>query len=383
MTATDASASKPIKPLRALVLVPEAFGGYGGIAEYYRGLVRALEKSATISYATVLARQGSSPQETLSNRVSYHVVKRGGKIAFAVVALYALLRRRYDLLIVGHINFAALGVMLARWFKCKTVLFIHGGEAWRPRKSSFVNRSLARCDFIVAVSETTVSRFVAWTKIERTRCHVLPCCVDTNRFFPAADSSTVRERFGIEGKRVLLTIGRLATEERAKGFDEIIRTLPRLCKKFPDLVYVIGGVGNDRGRLQDVAETIGVAERVRFVGYIDEAQKVDFYRAADAFALPSRMEGFGIVLLEAVACGLPTLGSKIDGGREALLNGALGMLVDPNDQDDLVVGLQTILSQPKADAVPYALVKNFSNDAFDHRVDDLLRTISTKLFSSN
>ena len=87
--------------------------------------------------------------------------------------------------------------------------------------------------------------------------------------------------------------------------------------------------GSDHGRLEAKAAALHVLDRVVFSGFVPEEQKADYYRLADAYVMPSRGEGFGIAFLEALACGLPVLGSKLDGGREALLDGALGLLVDP------------------------------------------------------
>ncbi len=100
--------------------------------------------------------------------------------------------------------------------------------------------------------------------------------------------------------------------------------LPSLAERIPGIAYLIVGDGDDRARLEAKAACLGVADRVVLAGFIPETAKADHYRLADAYVMPGWGEGFGIVYLEAMACGLPVLGSKLDGSREALREGDLG-----------------------------------------------------------
>jgi len=171
---------------------------------------------------------------------------------------------------------------------------------------------------------------------------------------------------------VLMTVGRLATEERYKGFDEVLEALPALAEKNPHVVYVICGEGPDRARLEAKAATLGVRERVRFTGFIPEAEKADYYRLADAYVMPSRGEGFGIVFLEAMACGIPVMGSQLDGSREALLDGELGVLVNPDDASEVAEGIASTLSHAKG--VPERL-DHFSFGRYQDRATAIVREV--------
>jgi glycosyltransferase involved in cell wall biosynthesis len=117
-----------------------------------------------------------------------------------------------------------------------------------------------------------------------------------------------------------------------------------------------------------------VADRVVFTGRVDEDRKADHYRLADAFVMPGRGEGFGIVYLEALACGVPVVGSVLDGSRDALLNGRLGILVDPDDREDLIRGIREALRRPKG-VVP-ALLSEFSEARYVERVHAILDAIA-------
>jgi glycosyltransferase involved in cell wall biosynthesis len=168
----------------------------------------------------------------------------------------------------------------------------------------------------------------------------------------------------------LITVGRIVASERYKGFDEIIELMPELIREITNLTYLIVGDGEDRERLERKAGALGLNGHVVFAGYVDEAEKADYYRLADAYVMPSRGEGFGFVLLEALACGIPVLGSKLDGTREALRDGALGILVDPGDRDELRRGILATLSAPRGN-VPEGLAY-FAYPEFENRCHRLL-----------
>ena len=160
-----------------------------------------------------------------------------------------------------------------------------------------------------------------------------------------------------------MTVGRLAAKERYKGFDEVIELMPALLRRFPTLKYLIVGDGPDRRRLEAKVRGLGLANHVVFTGYVAESEKVAHYNLADAYVMPSMGEGFGIVLIEAVACGVPAVGSRIDGSREALLNGALGELVNPCQPLELQAAIEQVLEEgrphARADAVGTFSVGNF------------------------
>ena len=112
--------------------------------------------------------------------------------------------------------------------------------------------------------------------------------------------------------------------------------MPRLLRQLPDLRYLIVGDGSDRARLEAKARAHGLSDYVIFAGRIAEAEKVAHYNLADVYVMPSHGEGFGIALIEAAACGVPVVGSSVDGSRDALLDGQLGRMVDPSKPDELI-----------------------------------------------
>jgi glycosyltransferase involved in cell wall biosynthesis len=250
---------------------------------------------------------------------------------------------------------------------------IHGIDAWKRHPSPLVRRSIGDVDRFISVSDVTRSRFVEWTGVPRAKIDLVPNCYDPAVFYPATASEAVRRRYGLVGHAVLLTCGRLVGTERSKGFDEVIDVLPDIVRSLPNIRYVIIGDGDDMQRLRDKAKARGVADYVIFTGYVSEAEKVDLYRAADVYVMPSRGEGFGIVFLEALACGMSAIGSAVDGSREALAQGALGRLVDPGDLEQLRDAILTSLAAKRVGTPELTSgIEQFSLAMFRSRIQALL-----------
>ncbi len=206
---------------------------------------------------------------------------------------------------------------------------------------------------------------------------ILPNCVDLSLFTPGRKSETLLTRYGLRNRTVLLTLGRLAEEERYKGFDEVLEILPLLAQDVPNITYLIVGDGPDRIRLEKKAQQLDIADRVVFAGRISEEEKADHYRLANAYVMPSSGEGFGIVYLEALACGIPVVGSKIDGSRDALRNGRLGILVNPKDRDELHAAILKTLAEKESGVEDRRNgVEYFSTERFRERVFEIIAAIT-------
>src|SRR5262249_27417746 len=157
----------------------------------------------------------------------------------------------------------------------------------------------------IAISRFTREQLISWSGLEPHKIKLVPNAVHLRQYQQAAKPEYLVHRYGLEARRGLLTIGRLPGSERYKGHDRIIALLPDLAVQVPGLVYLIGGDGNDRARLEELVRATNNQDRVVFAGRISEEEKIDHYNLADAFAMPSLSEGFGFVFLEAAACGLP------------------------------------------------------------------------------
>jgi phosphatidylinositol alpha-1,6-mannosyltransferase len=307
--------------MRILALLTDAWGTEGGIAQFNRDVLRAFGAMPQQAHVEVVTLYGRAPEQTqtrLRTRCAH-----GSRARFVWHAWRATrTAAHWDWIFCGHINFVVLARALARRAKARFWLMLHGVDAWnRPRVARA--RASECADLVTAVSRFTRARFLEWAKMAPERVRVLPNTVG-ERFEPGAPSPELAQRLGVQGKRVLLTLGRLASEERAKGHDRVIEAMPALRQQLPNLIYLIAGEGPDRVRLERLTHEHGVADSVIFAGRIAREDVVALHRLADLFVMPSVGEGFGIVFLEAMACGVPALGSDRDGSQDALRDGALG-----------------------------------------------------------
>ncbi|MBV9971084.1 MAG: glycosyltransferase family 4 protein [Xanthobacteraceae bacterium] len=359
-------------------MLSDAFGGFGGIAKFNRDFLTALDSCEVVERVHALPRLISSSIEgTIPGSVAYDRRAAGGKLPFILRFASHLVRpQRANLVICAHLNLLLPAWVYARTRAARLALIVHGLEAWTPRP--WVRLLASRIDTLIAVSRHTAETFATWSGIGPERTYILQNCVDLDRFIPGKRDAGLAARYRLAGSRVLLTVGRLSAEERYKGVDAVIEAMPRLLARFPDLKYLVVGDGSDRPRLAAKSAALGVADRVVFAGTVTEAEKVAHYNLADAYVMPSFGEGFGIVLIEAAACGIPVVGSRADGSREALLDGRLGQLVDPHSQDELVEAIAGVLNAGDARR-RNALVRTFSVENFAARVAEWVRAQSDEI----
>ena len=285
------------------------------------------------------------------------------------------------MILCAHINLLPAALLARRICRGRLYLIVHGIDAWQPTRDPIANACVRKIDDFISVSSITRRRFLQWSGLRQDQGVVLPNCVDLSAFTPGTKSPELLKRYGLEDRTIMLTVGRLASEERYKGFDELIKILPRLEKAIPNIAYLIVGEGRDRPRLEQKARDFGVADRVVFAGYVSEAEKADHYRLADVYVMPSSGEGFGIVILEALACGIPVIGSKTDGSRDALRNGKLGIVVNPTNLSEIETAVLDVLQKRRRrnsrngvsedDTVDY-----FSKTRFEDRVHNLMGTLA-------
>jgi phosphatidylinositol alpha-1,6-mannosyltransferase len=331
--------------LRVLMLLTDGFGGVGGIAKFNRDFLQALDGCSLVERVHAQPRLIPEPiEEIIPEAVVYDRRAAGGKVAFMRrLATHAGRGGRIDLVICGHLYLLPAAWLMARLRGARLALIIHGLDAWTPSGKILANLLVRHVDSFISVSRYSAERFTRWSKVSMDRAFILPNCVDLDRFQPQPRDMNLVARYGLQSSKVLMTMGRLAAEERYKGFDEVINLMPKLLERFPTLKYLIVGDGPDRPRLEAKAAVLGLSESVVFAGYIPESEKVAHYNLADAYVMPSMGEGFGIVLIEAAACGVPVIGSRADGSREALLDGRLGRLVDPRNPQQLLEEVTAIL----------------------------------------
>jgi phosphatidyl-myo-inositol dimannoside synthase len=368
--------------MHLLVLLTDAFGGRGGVAKFNRDLLTALCLHEDVAKVTALPRVITEEPGVLPKGLVYETAASRGKAAY----LYhwgKIVRadKHFAAVVCGHIHLLPLAAIAARHYRVPLILIVHGIEVWQRPRISGLHWSLRIVNTFVSVSQLTKERFLRWAPLREEQGHVIPDCVDLSQFGPGAKPVQLTRRYGIAGRRVILTLGRLKRSERYKGIDEVLTVMPLLVRDIPELVYVIAGDGNDRPRLEAKVKRLGMAEHVVFAGYIPEKEKADHFRLADAFVMPGRGEGFGIVYLEAMACGIPVVASKLDASREAVLNGKLGWLANPDDPQEIYNAIKSALEHRRG---LQKGLEYFSFDRFVERWHELLRqTFAKQGFASD
>ncbi len=257
-----------------------------------------------------------------------------------------------------------LAAAVAEWCGIRYACYAHGEEVnlsnrepvppWHERRvygsrelGWIVSTVLRNASYMIANSDNTASILTDRWGLPETQVQRVHPGVDTARFSPRDRDSAVRERLGWGDRPVLLTVGRL---QRRKGHDTVIAALPELLRAVPDALYAIVGGGEELDRLRELSRTLGVEDAVSFLGEIGDDELVDCYRQCDLFVLANReidgdIEGFGLVLLEAQACGRPVVAGDSGGTRETLDPGTTGFLVDCGGPAELA----SLLSEQLAD----------------------------------
>jgi phosphatidylinositol alpha-1,6-mannosyltransferase len=331
--------------VRVLALVTEAFGGHGGIAQYNRDFLSALARCDRVGDVIVLPRRTATSVSTLPPGVR-QLRPVESKLGYSLSTLWtAITHQPIEVVFCGHLNMAPLAAGICRVLNAPLWLQVHGIEVFWHEPSALKCRSVQSARIVTTVSRHTRRRLLHWVGIDPARVKVLPNTVNP-QYQPGPKPTYLFERHAAGGKKVLLTVSRLDSRERYKGHDRVIRSLPRVLQQHPDTIYLIVGDGDDRPRLESLAVECGVAKNVQFAGLVPSEELPDYFRFADVFVLPSTGEGFGIVFLEAMATGVRVIGGSQDGSRDALCDGALGTLVDPENSEELASAILAALDDP-------------------------------------
>ncbi len=249
-------------------------------------------------------------------------------------SLWLALTHRFDAIHAGR----ALPEGLTAWAVARltfhpVVIYAHGEEltTWgRGGKYKAMRFALRHADRVIANSEFTRDELIKMD-VNPARITLIYPGVDVARFRPGLACNDLRQSVGVGAAgKLILSVGRLS---RRKGFDQVIKSLPALVNAGLDVQYVLIGIGEDQEYLLDLARQHGVAERVHLKGHVSADELPRWYNACDVFAMPNReingdTEGFGMVFIEAAACGKPVIAGLAGGTGAAVLDGVTGLRVD-------------------------------------------------------
>ena len=357
------------KPLRVHVWAPAFTGFGGGISVFSRELALGMKDLGhDVRLYGKIDRRAQFNGLPIWGTGTYTRASRNH--VFAAGVLLAVARRRPDHIISTHVNFAPVAAIAQKAFGTPYTLVAHGIDIHSGLPPAVLS-AVRGAHRIIAVSTWTRTRVLDLGGIDPENVVVLANTFDEERFFPAPRSSELMSRYGIRAdEKVLLTVARLAADERYKGYDRVIRALPAIQRECGAIRFVLVGKGEDSSRLEALAGVLGIRRSITFAGFVPDAELADHYRLADVFAMPSTGEGFGIVFLESLACGTPVVAGNHDGSVDALDRGRLGCLVDPIDVPTIANAVSALVRREgpplwfDRDALSHAVKNRFGRSAF-------------------
>lgn len=334
----------------------------GGIEKYNRDFYSALKKTGA---STVLVER-----------------REGGvlaKLSFVFRVMWQFLKDRPDIIFCGHVNFSPVCLMLKLIFGTPYTLALYGIEiieihGWLKRKA------VRESERVITISEYAKGLILSQYQDLKEHIFMLPSAVDGSIFVIKKKNQALIDKFGIAGRPIILSLARLSTVEH-KGQDRVLASLPYVLEKIPNAVYLVVGSGRDERVNAVLKKHPELANSVIFAGPASNEERVDFYNLGDVYILPSKHEGFSIVFIESLACGVPVVASDGYGCREGLLNGELGLLVPPDDVRAIADAIVDILSGKAPSALfdrEYLRRKTlevYGIDAWNKRVENLVELL--------
>ncbi|GAB4381701.1 MAG: GDP-mannose-dependent alpha-(1-6)-phosphatidylinositol monomannoside mannosyltransferase [Elainellaceae cyanobacterium] len=318
-----------------LFIFLEIFAREGGIQSYVQDIFRSylhLDNAPPADVFLLRDRQGcENPFQTTSFRFHYCQAKPAvlGRLRFTANLLTYLMRYKPQQVFCGHINLAPLVWLICKPLGIPYTVLTYGKEVWSPLPAPH-RQALQQASSVWTISRYSRDRACAANQLDPDQIRLLPCAVDGGRFSIGRPEPSLIEKYGLANSTVLMTVARLWSGDIYKGVDVTIRALSTIAQAIPSVKYLVIGRGDDQARLAQLAQDLGVADRVVFAGFVPTSELVNHYRLADAYVMPSQ-EGFGIVYLEAMACGVPVLSGDADGSADPLQDGALGWQVPHRD----------------------------------------------------
>jgi glycosyltransferase involved in cell wall biosynthesis len=365
----------------------EIFSCEGGIQSYVKDVFQAyLESSKPLRAEVFILRDTpgcTNPFE--SDRFKFHYFKTTspllGRVRMTAALFTHLIRQRPQHVFCGHVKLAPLVGMLCQFLGIPYTVMTYGKEVWEPLPKA-MKSSLQKAAQVWTISRYTREVACAVNNLNPVQVKILPCAVDGDRLTPGQKPTTLLERYGLQDAKVLMTVARLWSGDIYKGVDITIQALPQIAEVFPEVKYLVIGRGDDQPRLAKLAKDLGVSDRVIFAGFVPTEELVEHYRLADAYIMPSQ-EGFGIVYLEAMACGVPVLSGDADGSAEPLLDGKLGWRVPHRDPNAVAVACIEILKgeDQRCDGqwLREMAIATFGMDAFQQRLQQEFLCLSKLL----
>lgn len=354
----------------------------GGMSVYIRELAMALGKQGhQVDIYTRQNHAAGSQCAAITENVSLIYIRVGGSGHIDKLALYPHLaefflqmerfrrleNRHYDVI---HSNYWLSGKVGAwaqmHWHVPHFVLFHTLGAVKNmfpvgspePELRIATEKLVAKtCNFILAETERERMQLMQFYDAPPDKISVIPCGTDFDRFRPQ-DTAAARKKLGIANRElILLYVGRL---DPLKGIDRLISALSQLKHREHLRLLVVGGDGREAAeflRLKELSQRLGLENAVTFMGRVDHNLLPDYYSAADLMVLPSHTESFGLVGLEALACGTPVVSTRVGAMDQIVRNGETGFLVNSATARSLAEGIELFIPRIRAGFLSRAAIR--------------------------
>jgi phosphatidylinositol alpha-1,6-mannosyltransferase len=367
---------------KVILFTLQTFSATGGIQKMTRTLGHSLYRIAqTNNWDFELWSAYDKPADLM---IQYLPAKnfKGFNINKLSFVLKAMSRSaKPNVIILSHINLAIVGLAIKLVNpKCQVWLIAHGIEVWRP--FSFIKkRFLKQCDKVICVSNFTKQQMVTRHDIHHNVCIVLNNAVDPFMQLPATFTKPQKliDRYQLSNSQpIIFTLTRMASTEKYKGYEQVIQSISKLKDQFPGIKYILSGKYDplEEVRINKLIANYQVKDHITLTGFIEETELTDHFLLADLFVLPSKKEGFGIVFIEALACGLPVICGNADGSTDAIRNGELGKAIDADDPIELhnciIEYLTTPLTAAKRKQLQEQCLQHFNENNYMDKLQLLL-----------
>lgn len=365
---------------RFLFLTLNLFSGVGGIENVCKCVGMALWE-----YYNAQLFIFSMHDDGLKHDARYfpkHVYRafKTNRLAFAYNSIFRGMRS--STVLISHVNLLLFAYIIKRVSpRTQVLLLAHGIEVWQPLKK-YQQHWMNCCDKIICVSSYTLNKLCDVNGINKANCVVVNNCLDPFIHLHASEKEyfSLKARYNLaKSDFLLLTLSRLTGRDRAKGYEKVLKAVSELQYQYTGLKYMIAGTYNveEKVWLDELVAEYQISDRIIFTGYVDEKEMAGHFAIANAYVMPSKKEGFGNIFIEAMYHGLPVIAGNADGSVDALLQGQLGLLVNPDSQVEITNAIKKLIDNTAAYKQDQVIINNnFGYNRYKREWFDILNNLS-------
>jgi glycosyltransferase involved in cell wall biosynthesis len=317
--------------------------GLGGAEKLLLSYLKNLDNKKYNFYVCCLREKPDDLTSEISKYAQIINLKIKNRFNPAVIIyLIKIIKNLQPEIIHTHLFQPRIYVAFAYLFYKRGILITHKHSVVNPRKHHifiFLEMlSILLSNKVIAISKSVKNSLTKYEFVPENKIFVLPNCIDYQKF----NSAMANRIYSKEKQIVIGTVGRL---EREKGINYLLLAMKIILTRFPNAKLEITGEGSALNELKFLSNKLNISNSVIFFGKLDNP--IPNYIRMDVFVLPSVLEGFGLVLLEAMAAGVPVVATNVDGIKEVVIDGESGILVLPKNPEAIADAVMSIIENPR------------------------------------